>query len=80
MITNLTHKKIFLYSLRTALLIVAGFFVYDILKEFENDWNKTHPENKLNNLAQNKIIHFIVMFLIDVIILYLIVLLIKNTL
>ncbi len=70
MVDKLKNFKIYLYAFRTAVLIVASLFVYDILKKIEAEWNKTHPNNELKHLSQRKMIHFVTIFIIDVFILY----------
>ena len=65
------HLRIFLHALRTALLIVAGFIVYEILLRLEKTWNKLYPNAQLYNFAKRKTFKFITIFLIDLLILYL---------
>ena len=72
---KITHHKFFLDSLRTALIFIAGLLTYEILKMIEYEWNKTHPGNELFHLAKRKTYHFIIIFLVDLILLYLIALL-----
>jgi hypothetical protein len=67
------HSKIFLNSIRTALVFIAGFLSYDILKALEITWNNTHENNHIVHFAHRKAYHFIIIFLIDLIILYLVV-------
>jgi hypothetical protein len=69
------HYTFFLYALRTALIFIAGFLSYDILKIIENEWNKNKPNNQITHLAKRKVYHFIIIFICDLIILYLIYLL-----
>ena len=63
------HFRIFLHALRTGLLIVAGFIIYDILMKLEKTWN-TDYSNKIHNFAKRKIYKFIMIFLIDLMLLY----------
>ena len=72
MSNKISHQKIFLHALRTALIFIAGFLSYELLKIIEVEWNKTHPNNEIIHFSQRKIYHFIVIFSIDVLILYLI--------
>jgi hypothetical protein len=46
-----------------------------LLKILENKWNKMHPNNELRHLIHRKSYHFIIIFLFDLFILYLIALL-----
>jgi hypothetical protein len=41
----------------------------------EYEWNKTHPGHELFHFAKRKTFHFIVIFLVDLILLYLLALL-----
>ena len=65
------HHKIFFHALRTALLFIAGFLSYEILKQLEIKWNKLHLNNETSHFAKRKSFHFIVIFLADLFILYL---------
>lgn len=67
---KIMHHKFFFHALRTALIFIAGFLSYEILKLLENEWNKTHPHNETVHFAKRKIYHFIVIFLTDLLILY----------
>ena len=75
MTIKISHHVFFLNALRTALIFVAGFITYELLKVLESKWNKTHPNNQLAHFARRKTLHFLLIFIIDLIILYLIALL-----
>ena len=75
MTIKINHHVFFLNALRTSLIFVAGFITYELLKILESEWNKTHPNNQLAHFARRKILHFIFIFIIDLIILYIIALL-----
>jgi hypothetical protein len=75
MANKIIHRHFFLNSLRTALIFVAGFLIYELLKILEKKWNKTHPNNELSHFAHRKKYHFLLIFVIDLLILYLIALL-----
>jgi hypothetical protein len=75
MANKIKHCVFFLNSLRTALIFIAGFLTYELLKIVENNWNKTHPNNEFSHFAHRKKYHFIIIFIIDLSILYLIALL-----
>ena len=68
--TRIQHHAFFLNALRTALIFIAGFLSYELLKMLEKEWNATHPNNKLKHFANRKLYHFIVIFLIDLFIIY----------
>jgi hypothetical protein len=69
--TNKTiHYKFFINALRTSLIFIAGFFIYELLKAIEAEWNKTHPNNELTHFAKRKTYHFIAILIIDLLILY----------
>ena len=75
MANKILHHVFFLDALRTALIVIAGFLIYEILKVIESNWNKLYPNNELIHLAHGKAYHFIIIFTFDLIILYLVALL-----
>jgi hypothetical protein len=69
--TNKTiHHRFLIHALRTSLIFISGFLVYELLKLLEAEWNKIHPNNELSHFAQRKVYHFIAIFIIDLLILY----------
>jgi len=74
MTNKIQHHRLFFNALRTALIFIAGFLSYEILKIAEDEWNKEHPNNETVNFTQRKGYHFIILFLVDLFILYLILL------
>ena len=72
MTNKIQHHRIFFHALRTAIIFIAGFLSYEILKIVEDEWNKSQPNNETVHFAQRKSYHFIAIFLVDLIILYLI--------
>jgi hypothetical protein len=77
MSNKIEYNRIFLNALRTALIFIAGFLSYEILKDLEQEWNKITPNNKMVHFANRKIFHFLIMFMSDLIILFLILFLFK---
>ena len=75
MVNKISHFKIFLHALRTALIFIAGFLSYELLKIVEGEWNKTHPNNEVKHFAHRKLYHFVIIFILDLLILYFIALL-----
>ena len=75
MVNNIKHFYFFLNALRTALIFIAGFLSYELLKIVEGEWNKTHPNNQLTHFARRKGLHFLFIFIVDLLILYIIALL-----
>ena len=75
MANKILHHVFFLDALRTALIVIAGFLTYEILKEIENKWNKLYPNNELIHLVHRKLYHFVIIFIFDLLILYLVALL-----
>ena len=73
MVKKIEHSKFFLDSLRTAIIFIAGLLTYEILKVLEIEWNITHPNREMVHFAHRKSYHFIIIFLFDLSILYLIV-------
>jgi hypothetical protein len=67
---KINHRDFFLNSLRTALIFIASFLTYELLKIVENKWNKIYPNNEFSHFAHRKKYHFIIIFVIDLIILY----------
>lgn len=67
---KVNHLRIFLHALRTAIIIVAGFIAYDVLKELEKIWNIAHP-NKQYNFSKKQFYKLTIIFTIDLVLLYL---------
>jgi len=70
MANKIKHCSFFLNSLRTALIFIAGFLSYELLKIVENRWNKLYPNNEFSHFAHRKKYHFFIIFIVDLIILY----------
>lgn len=51
---------------------MAGFLTYELVKELESRWNKMYPNNELEHSLHRKSYHFLIFFLFDLLILYLI--------
>jgi hypothetical protein len=64
------HKRIFTHALRTALLFVGSFLIYEFLVLLEKKWNLENPENQLYHFYQRKTYKLILIFIIDLLILY----------
>jgi hypothetical protein len=75
--TYINHSKFFFNALRSALLFIAGFLTYELSKTFEAEWNKRHENREIVHFTQRKSYHFIGIFLIDLVILYMIAILFK---
>ncbi len=67
---KVNHVRIFTHALRTALLFVAGFLVYEILIRLEKIWNLENPGNELHHFYKRKIYKLLIIFIIDLLILY----------
>lgn len=67
---KINHKRIFTHALRTALIFVSSFLIYELLVSLEKQWNLENPENKLYNLYQRKFFKLILIFIVDLLILY----------
>jgi len=72
MLKKSMNYRFFLHALRTALIFIAGFLTYDLLKTLESEWNKMYPNNEFSHFAHRKAYHFIFIFVFDLVILYLI--------
>ena len=77
MTNKIHHIKFFFHALRSALLVIVGFLIYELLKLIEVKWNKQRPSYKMTHFAKRKTYHFIIIFIADLIILYLIAILFK---
>jgi hypothetical protein len=64
------HFHIFLHAVRTAVIFLAGFLIYDILVKLEKEWNKKNPSRHVYHFSKRKIIKFLLIFTIDIILLY----------
>jgi len=65
------HKNIILHAFRTSLIIVLTFVIYeldlDILDYFKNNYNDFYMHN---SFILKNLIKFLIVFILDVIILY----------
>jgi len=66
----LNHRKNFISALRTALITITGFIIYEILIELEKIWNYTFPNNEHYHFHKRRILHFLGIFLIDLFLIY----------
>ena len=53
---TLNHMRLFSHALRTALIIIAGFLIYELLLQLEKTWNLKNPENKVYHFYKKKIL------------------------
>ena len=68
----LHNKKILLIAFRTALLAIIGFTIYEMLVELEKIWNNRSPNNHKYHFHKRRILHFLAIFFIDLLLLYII--------
>ena len=64
------HTYIFFNALRTAIIFVAGFIIYDILVKLEKEWNKAYPSRRAYHFSKRNTIKFLLILIIDMILLY----------
>jgi hypothetical protein len=74
---KINHSKFFLDAFRSALLFIAGFLTYEIFKTLESEWNKRHENREIVHFAKRKSYHFIAIFLLDLMILYIVAILFR---
>jgi len=67
---KINHTRIFFHAIRSAILFIAGFLIYEILVSLEKLWNKANPENTLYHFHKRKGIKFLIILIIDLLILY----------
>jgi uncharacterized membrane protein (DUF373 family) len=60
------HYRHFLSALRTAMIFVAGFLSYEILKIIAEEWDLSETDK----IVKRKLYHFIIIFIFDLLILY----------
>ena len=65
MANKIIHHIFLLNALRTALIFLAGFLSYEILKRLEGEWNIIHPNNEISHFAHRKMYHFVIIFSTD---------------
>jgi hypothetical protein len=68
----LNTKKVLLIAFRTALLAIIGFTIYEMLVELEKIWNIHSPNNHKYHFHKRRILHFLAIFLIDLLLIYMI--------
>lgn len=64
---QVNHLRMFLNALRTAIVIVSGFIAYEMLLELKKISHKTNL-----NFAKRMLFKLAIIFLIDLILLYII--------
>ena len=69
---KVNHLRMFFNALRTAIIIVSGFIAYEILVELEIIWNKKYPGEQSKNFAHRKLYKLLIIFVIDLLLLYLV--------
>jgi len=69
---KINHKYMFSHALRTALLFLIGFSIYEILVYLEKKWSLANPHHSDYYFYQKKIYKLISLFIVDLIILYII--------
>ena len=74
---KINNRKIFALALRTAVVVVISFIVYEVFINLENILNKNKITNKLTIEFIKRFTHFSVVFVSDITILYLLVLIFK---
>ena len=62
--------KLFISSFRTAVIFVASFIVYETLLELEKIWNKEEPNKQTYNFNKRILYKFILIFFIDITLIY----------
>ena len=67
---KIPHGRFFTHALRTGLLFVIGFSIYEILLYLEKKWSLENPEHASYFFYQRKIYKLISLFIVDLIILY----------
>jgi len=67
---QIDHLRLFSLAFRTAILFVAGFLIYEILIQLEKIWNQANPGNKPYYFYKRKLYKLILIFIIDLLILY----------
>jgi hypothetical protein len=67
---GIDHKIILLKAFRTAIIFGAAFIIYEFLNELEKLWLLEDPNSKTVHYVKKKFIKFILVFLIDLALLY----------
>ena len=68
---KINHKRNFMIALRTAILFVSSFIIYDFLHILQEKWSLFYdPKYKSIDFIVKEMIKFIIIFIIDLIILY----------
>ena len=64
------HSRIFFQAFRTAIIFVIGFIIYEFIVKYEKKQNKVNPSNSMFNLHKLNYIKFLLIFCIDLCLLY----------
>jgi hypothetical protein len=68
---KINHSKIFLSALRSALLVLGSFILYDLLKDMLDIWDDIFLHKKEYHIYYKRIYQYLGVFFLDLIILYL---------
>jgi hypothetical protein len=69
---KVNHLRMFINAFRTAVIIISSFIAYEILLELEIIWNKKNPGNQTKNFTRRKLYKLLIIFVIDLLLLYLV--------
>ena len=69
---RIPHFRMFLNALRSAIVIVAGFIAHEILVDIESEWNALEENKKMYNFAKSRFYKLIIIFCIDLLLLYMV--------
>ena len=64
------HYRIFFQAFRTAVIFVTGFIIYEFLVKLEKKWNEANPSNNMFHFHKTNSIKFLLIFCIDLVLLY----------
>ena len=68
---KINYRRLYFLALRTSLLFIIGFLIYEILSVTENKLNELYPNYKTFHYIKKTFFHFIFLFTADLIVLYL---------
>lgn len=68
--SSIINSRIFFHSLRTAIIFVSGFIIYELLVKLEKKWNSENSSKQLYNFSKKNSIKFLLIFVTDFILLY----------
>jgi hypothetical protein len=62
------HHRLMLGALKNALIVVAGFALYELIEEMKVLWKHRFPESEYMHVHYGRLVHLFSVFMADIVI------------